>query len=823
MKEKILVVEDEPVLLETLEYKLTSEGYEVLTADNGEQAVELALAQEPDLLLLDLMLPAMDGLEVCRILRKEMHVPILMLTARADEIDKVVGLEMGADDYLTKPFSMRELLARIKALLRRVRMIEELSDPASDRDALQFDDLRIDLRRREVTYQGEVLRLKPREYDLLRFLAENKGRVLSRDQILADVWGWDYTGGTRTVDVHIRWLREKIEADPSNPVRILTVRGVGYRFEGCRMNYRSTRWRIAIPYVLLIVGAMVALFLYVSNFFREVYLEQLRTQLVGDAQFIGDELAPHFRRIPGAYDFQSDAEHYGNLVDIRVTLILPDGTVVGDSRYDVEMMDNHRLRPEVQVALETGRGQSTRFSKTAQEEMMYVALLTGPPVEPTGIVRVALPLRDIQQNIGLLNTGILTATLLTTVLAVGLAIYVANWVSEPVHALTGVVQRMAEGDLNARLLPSTEDEVGQLTRAFNLLGEQLQEQITALTKERTRLTTILDNMADGVVITDERGTVEMINSAAGRILNVNPEQSVGQSFAAVVRHHQLIDLWYLSCERGAEQIEALETNLPQGRFLQVIVTPLPDRLAPGYLVILQDLTRIRRLETIRRDFISNISHELRTPLASLRAIAETLQDGAIDDPPVAQRFVRHIASEVNAMSQLINELLELSRIESGKAPLERRPTLVAEVVLPPVERLMPQAERSGLTMQIEIPQDLPLVHVDAERVQLVVTNLVHNALKFTPVGGTVTIRAAQRDRTVHVTVEDTGIGIPQEEQARIFERFYKADRARSGGGTGLGLAIAKHVVQAHGGEIWVKSELKVGSAFTFTLPTAEGT
>ena len=232
MKEKILVVEDEPVLLETLEYKLTSEGYEVLTADNGEQAVELALAQEPDLLLLDLMLPAMDGLEVCRILRKEMHVPILMLTARADEIDKVVGLEMGADDYLTKPFSMRELLARIKALLRRVRMIEELSDPASDRDALQFDDLRIDLRRREVTYQGEVLRLKPREYDLLRFLAENKGRVLSRDQILADVWGWDYTGGTRTVDVHIRWLREKIEADPSNPVRILTVRGVGYRFEG---------------------------------------------------------------------------------------------------------------------------------------------------------------------------------------------------------------------------------------------------------------------------------------------------------------------------------------------------------------------------------------------------------------------------------------------------------------------------------------------------------------------------------------------------------------------------------------------------------------
>ncbi len=233
MEEKILVVEDEQVLLETLEYKLTSEGYEVITADNGEKAVELARDQEPDMLLLDLMLPGIDGLEVCRILRKEMNVPILMLTARADEIDKVVGLEIGADDYLTKPFSMRELLARVKALLRRMRMMEEeFSDAASDREEIRFDDLCIDLHRREVTYRGRILRLKPREYNLLCFLAENKGRVLSRDQILQDVWGWDYTGGTRTVDVHIRWLREKIEADPSNPTRIITVRGVGYRFEG---------------------------------------------------------------------------------------------------------------------------------------------------------------------------------------------------------------------------------------------------------------------------------------------------------------------------------------------------------------------------------------------------------------------------------------------------------------------------------------------------------------------------------------------------------------------------------------------------------------
>lgn len=233
MDEKILVVEDEPVLRETLEYKLSREGYAVVSTDNGEQAVDMALAETPDLILLDIMLPGLDGFEVCRILRKQMNVPILMLTAHADEIDKVVGLEIGADDYLVKPFSMRELLARIKALLRRVRMMQEtLVEQGEEAGRLDFDDLHIDVHRREVCCRGEMLHLKPREYDLLLYLAQNHRRVLSRDQILQDVWGWDYVGGTRTVDVHIRWLREKIEPDPGNPVRIITVRGVGYRFEG---------------------------------------------------------------------------------------------------------------------------------------------------------------------------------------------------------------------------------------------------------------------------------------------------------------------------------------------------------------------------------------------------------------------------------------------------------------------------------------------------------------------------------------------------------------------------------------------------------------
>jgi len=234
MVDKVLIVEDEPTLLETLEYNFARQGYEVITASDGVMAVERARQERPDLIVLDIMLPKMDGFEVCRTLRQEMNVPILMLTARDDEIDKVVGLEVGADDYLTKPFSMRELQARVKALLRRVRLIHEemaaTAAPSSER--LDFGDLVLDLTRGEVRREGVPVALKPKEYELLVFLARNRGMALSRDLILERVWGWDFAGGTRTVDVHVRWLREKIESDPAKPTRIVTVRGIGYRFEG---------------------------------------------------------------------------------------------------------------------------------------------------------------------------------------------------------------------------------------------------------------------------------------------------------------------------------------------------------------------------------------------------------------------------------------------------------------------------------------------------------------------------------------------------------------------------------------------------------------
>jgi len=227
---KILVVEDDRNLLDVLQYNLTRDGYSVILATDGSQALDLARQDKPDLIILDVMLPKLNGFEVCRILRKETTSPIIMLTAKTDELDKIIGLEIGADDYVTKPFSMRELLARVRAMLRRAKMLEP--KPVTGTSYFKIGNLEVDIARRKVTLNDATVDLTPKEFDLLAFLAKNKGLVFSREQLLEKVWGYDFAGGTRTVDVHIHWLRQKIENDAARPQRLVTVRGAGYKLEG---------------------------------------------------------------------------------------------------------------------------------------------------------------------------------------------------------------------------------------------------------------------------------------------------------------------------------------------------------------------------------------------------------------------------------------------------------------------------------------------------------------------------------------------------------------------------------------------------------------
>jgi two-component system phosphate regulon sensor histidine kinase PhoR len=592
--------------------------------------------------------------------------------------------------------------------------------------------------------------------------------------------------------------------------------------------YRSLRWRIAVPYVILILIATLGVTVYISNQVRQVHLANLEAQLLADARLLAGSVAPLLQDGTGSEVLDELVQGWAAPLEARVTMIGADGVVLGESHEDRLQMDNHLSRPEVQLALKSGQGSSMRYSATMGYEMMYAAVpIPAGEGSALGVMRVALPLGEIQANVDHMRQDIVLAGLVTALAAALLAVFIAGRVTRPVRQLTQVAERMAEGDLDARLFPTSRDEVGQLTRAFFHMSDRIREQVGSLAEERGRLAAVLDHMADGVLITDGHGQVRLVNAAAARLLDTSEEQTLGRTFAQVAPYHPLIELWKACREESEEQVGMVEVSL-QDLFLQAIVTPFDfaqdtpfeEADSEGYLVILQDLTRIRRLETVRRDFISNISHELRTPLAGLKALVDTLRGGAIKDRPAAKRFLKRMDAEVDTLTQMVEELLELSRIESGLAPLRLAPTPIAGVVIPPVDRLRPQAERAGLEFTVRPLPKVPQVLADVERARQVLTNLVHNAVKFTPPGGRVTVAARPAGEEVVFSVQDTGVGIPAQDLPRIFERFYKADQARSGGGTGLGLAIAKHVVQGHGGRIWSESVEGQGSTFYFTLPVA---
>lgn len=382
------------------------------------------------------------------------------------------------------------------------------------------------------------------------------------------------------------------------------------------------------------------------------------------------------------------------------------------------------------------------------------------------------------------------------------------------------LRRAGENESPPRELPPGPAEAGELLSSLNSLVQTLDGQLTGLAAERSRLAAVLDQLTDGVIIADADGRAVLINPAAARFFGLG-QATTGKSVAEILRHHQLIETWQRARQTGELQAESVELPVTR-QYVQLVA--IADRYAPGgTLILVQDLTRVRRLETVRRDFVSNVSHELRTPLASLKALTETLQEGALDDPPAAHRFLERIEAEVDALTQMASELLELSRIESGQVPLEIRSVQPCTLLATAVERMRAQADRANLTLSADCRVDLPSVRADGPRLEQVLVNLLHNAIKFTP-SGDVTASARPEGESVIFSVRDTGAGIPADDLPRIFERFYKTDRARShsgiGGGTGLGLSIARHIVEAHGGRIWAESDEGRGSTFFFSIPVA---
>lgn len=585
-------------------------------------------------------------------------------------------------------------------------------------------------------------------------------------------------------------------------------------------NLQAIRWKLALPQLGLFIAILSGLLLYLSGFVRDAYLETLKSRLQSECRLLAAETASLQQTGASPEAFEGFTRASASSLGLRFTIIDSDGIVLGDSETDPGAMENHLTRPEVQLALAQGAGTSIRQSATTGINTLYVAVPIRAEERPSGVVRLAIPLSTVDSAVARLQTSLLLAIAVAAGLSLVLSFLAARRATRPLEELTDAARRVAAGRFRTTLLPASRDEIGLLTEAFNTMTERLRSQFDSLQTESGKLAAVLAQMTDGVSISDAQGKVTLLNPAAERMFGIREEKAVGHSVTEVFRQAPLIELWRKCGESGSSQSITTEADA-QNVFLQAVATPLGGALQGSILLLFQDLTRLRRLEAVRRDFIANISHELRTPLASMQSLAETLHGGAKDDPAAADRFLDLMLTEIDTMHQTVRELLELSRIESGEAPPALQPAEPAVLIADALRRVQMLARRNGLTLENECPDNLPPVLADSERIEQVMMNLLHNAVKFTPAGGKITVSARTAGREVQFSFRDSGVGISAEDLPRIFERFYKADKSRSGGGTGLGLSIARHIVEGHGGRIWAESKEGQGSTFFFTLPVAK--
>jgi two-component system, OmpR family, phosphate regulon sensor histidine kinase PhoR len=580
--------------------------------------------------------------------------------------------------------------------------------------------------------------------------------------------------------------------------------------------FTSIRLRIATAFLILIITTIGSLSLYLVRFVEDNYLASLEKQLEEQAYLINDASEPYL--LAGKLeDIRELVVRLGEKVGTRITIIDLEGKVLADSDEDPTAMGNHGNRPEVIGALAGDISRSIRYSITLNCDMMYVAVPIATDDQMLGVCRVSLPLTSIQGALTHISRTIVGGAVIAIIVTIILALSVSTAIIRPLKRVTYMAGQLAEGNLDQTILVRSRDELSDLARAFNKMASKLKENMGLLRAEHDRMTAIIENAADGVLIVTTEGEVTMVNHTAALILDIDEKGALGRPFIELVRDHEISDVLHKCLSTEKPQRGLIETE-PGKKLLGVIATPLGKDI--GNIVLLQDLTEIKHLERVRSDFIANIYHELSTPLTSLKLLAETLQAKGIMEDSKAIGFVKKIDAEVDRLIQMVNELGELSRIENVSETLELAPADIAELTSQVADRLAAQVKRVGINLELVFSRELPQVWVDRRRVEQVLVNLLHNAIKYTPAGGSIKVTATVENKELCLSVVDTGVGIPQDDLSRIFERFYKVDKARSGAGTGLGLAIVKHIVEAHGGRIRVESKEGKGSNFTFCLPLA---
>jgi len=588
------------------------------------------------------------------------------------------------------------------------------------------------------------------------------------------------------------------------------------------MNQRRLLWYLFPSYLIITVISLIAATLFAYYLLSRNYIEVISNDLKGKAQIIENQVRGHlvvssYARVDSTFKLIAEK------TDTRFTLILPGGQVVADSEKDPSKMDNHRNRPEVTDALQGIVGTSIRYSQTLDTDLIYLALPVYHQKNIVGILRTSVPLFLIEETLAKFQTRFIIAGL-TIALIVGiLSLYISRRISKPLEDMRFGVEKFTEGELSYRLNEPSSKEMGRLTAALNQMAAQLNEKIKTIVEQKNEQEAVLESMVEGVIAVDNDGKILNLNQAAANLFHIDAAKSIGNHVFEIISFKDLVNLIkrILKEKNPGEQELTLEEN--QTLYLQVNGSVLKNAQEKviGAVIVLNNVTRLRRLEKVRRDFVANVSHEIRTPLTTIKGFAETLLDGASEDPKNVRGFLKIISKQSDRLNAIIEDLLILARLEQEdeRAHIEFNKISLKKVLKSAIKVCKPSAEKKKVDLILEAQNNL-VPRINPDLLEQAIVNLVDNAIKYSAKGNKVVINATDNNREIEVSVKDSGKGIPARHLPRIFERFYRVDKARSRdqGGTGLGLSIVKHILQVHGGRVSVKSEIGKGSVFSLYIP-----
>ncbi len=589
------------------------------------------------------------------------------------------------------------------------------------------------------------------------------------------------------------------------------------------MKGRRLFWQLFPSYVLVAVAALVAVAFYGKETLDQFYDQHTDAALEAAARLFGQTVTPEtLRQSPGELD--ALAKKFGEETFSRFTVVDPHGKVIADTEEDPSLMDNHASRPElIQALKEHGVGRTTRYSKTLQAELHYVAVPVFHEGKLVAAVRAARATTAIDEATHSLEWRIATAGLVVLALIAILCWWMARRISRPLEVMSAGAAQFAEGDLSHRMRVVGSREINTLAEAMNTMAHQLDDRIETMVRQREEQDAMLDSMAEAVLALDTQGKIIDLNPACSRMFQLEPATIRGRQVHEVLRKADLLAFVDEVLSNPLPMSRDIVVRGDQDRYLTARGTALQDarRNRIGVLIVLNDVTRLRRLENVRRDFVANASHELRTPITSIKGFVETLLDGALQDTENARRFLQIILNQANRLDALVNDILSLARIENDaeRQTVDLAPGKVNDVLRAALRTFEPLAERKQMRLVLPDGPEL-LATINARLLEQAVGNLIDNAIKYSPAGSAVHIGAQRQDGGVVIHVSDEGPGIEPKHLPRLFERFYRVDKARSDhlGGTGLGLAIVKHIATAHGGSVSVDSKLGQGSTFRIHLP-----